>query len=178
MNVFKLFVSFVWFEYILSVWISKELNTILYNYFVCHVRKHLWFLVTIQPSVHQRSMYRYSICFYFYFQSPNNVFRYEVIGDGDGPSYFFVNQNDGSVTLIKSVLNTGASGYTVRHHNKKLFPNLIIILSIVILKFVYVFAPVNESVMNYRVHGFHIKSSIKQNFFYSELCNGHRTILI
>lgn len=75
----------------------------------------------------------YSTCFYFHIQSPNNVFRYEVIGDGDGPSYFFVNQNDGSVTLIKSVLNTGASGYTVRHHNKNLFQNLIIIISIVIL---------------------------------------------
>lgn len=46
--------------------------------------------------------------------SPNNVFRYELIGDGDGPSYFFVNQNDGSVTLIRSVLNTGASGYVLK----------------------------------------------------------------
>ncbi|KAK3089813.1 hypothetical protein FSP39_006721 [Pinctada imbricata] len=47
-------------------------------------------------------------------EAPNNVVRYDVIGENDAPTYFYVNPVDGTITLLRSVLNTGASGYRLR----------------------------------------------------------------
>ena len=46
-------------------------------------------------------------------QAPNNEFQFSAVGDGDATIYFFVNPLDGRVTLLRSVLDTGVSGYQV-----------------------------------------------------------------
>ncbi|KAL5018733.1 hypothetical protein ScPMuIL_004455 [Solemya velum] len=45
---------------------------------------------------------------------PNNQFSCSLIGDGDGPEFFFVNPLSCDVVLIKSVEDTQANGYTLR----------------------------------------------------------------
>ena len=58
---------------------------------------HLSYMLTFCPSA----------------QAPNNEFQFSAVGDGDATTYFFVNPLDGRVTLLRSVENTGVSGYQV-----------------------------------------------------------------
>ena len=49
----------------------------------------------------------------FFFQAPENTVRYQIIGDGNAPTYFYINPVDGVITLLQSVEFTQTSFYRV-----------------------------------------------------------------
>ncbi|GFN78435.1 protocadherin fat 4, partial [Plakobranchus ocellatus] len=46
--------------------------------------------------------------------APNNVFRYNSIGDNDAPNFFYVNPLSGEISLLNSLENTLQSGFVLR----------------------------------------------------------------
>ncbi|WAQ96421.1 FAT4-like protein [Mya arenaria] len=46
--------------------------------------------------------------------APDNVVRYEIVGDGQAPNYFYINPVDGRISLLASVENTATSFYKIQ----------------------------------------------------------------
>ena len=48
-----------------------------------------------------------------FFQAPNNLIEYELAGEGNAPTYFYVDPETGEITLRESVLSTENTVYRV-----------------------------------------------------------------